>query len=135
MSRAHDPSDLTAHRAGWRRSTLSNRCAVPALRSAPPNPESMKAYRLASWPELPAQFRHAAHRRILSDMSHRHLSIAQLTDTSGLKRLEVSHFIEYLEAGGHVRARDAIAEPRLARWIGQLRDRLRRALIAAQGGP
>jgi hypothetical protein len=97
--------------------------------------EPMKAYRLASWPELPAQFRHAPQRRILSDMSHRHLTIAQLTESSGLKRIEVIQFIEYLEAGGHVRARDAIAQPRLARWIGQLRDRLRRALVAAQGGP
>ena len=95
----------------------------------------MKEYRLASWPELPAQFRHAGHRRILSDMSHRHLTCAQLIDCSGLKRQDVAAFIEFLEAGGHVRSRGAIVEPRMARMSRQVGDWLRRALLAVQGGP
>ena len=95
----------------------------------------MKEYRLASWPELPAHFRHAGHRRILSDMSHRHMTLAQLSDCSGLRRLEVTHFIEFLEAGGHVTGRIAVIEPRLPRLTRQIGDWLRRAMVAAQGGP
>jgi len=95
----------------------------------------MKEYRLASWPELPAQFRHGGHRRILSDMSHRHLTLAQLTDCSGLKRQEVMQFIDFLEAGCHFRGRNAIVEPRLSRLARQIGDWFRRALLAAQGGP
>jgi hypothetical protein len=95
----------------------------------------MNEYRLASWPELPAHFRHAGHRRILSDMSHRHMTLAQLSDASGLKRLEVMHFIEFLEAGGHVTGRSAAVEPRLPRAMRQIGDWFRRALVSVQGGP
>jgi hypothetical protein len=95
----------------------------------------MKEYRLASWPELPAHFRHAGHRRILSDMSQRHMTLAQLSDASGLKRLEVTHFIEFLEAGGHATRRIAATEPRLPRAMRQIGDWFRRALVSVQGGP
>ena len=95
----------------------------------------MKEYRLASWPELPAHFRHAGHRRILSDMSQRHMTLAQLGDSSGLRRMEVIHFIEFLEAGGHVTERIAVIEPRLPRLARQVGDWLRRAMVAVQGGP
>jgi len=95
----------------------------------------MKEHRLASWPELPAHFRHAGHRRILSDMSQRHMTLAQLSDASGLKRLEVTHFIEFLEAGGHVTSRIAATEPLLPRAMRQVRDWFRRALVSVQGGP
>ena len=95
----------------------------------------MKEYRLASWPELPAQFRHAGHRRILSDMSHRHLTAVQLIECSGLKRTDVVAFIQFLEAGGHVRSRNARVEPRVSRVSRQVGDWLRRALVAVQGGP
>jgi hypothetical protein len=94
----------------------------------------MQEYRLASWPELPAHFRHAGHRRILSDMSQRHMTLAQLSDASGLKRLEVTHFIEFLEAGGHVTRRMAVTEPRLARGRLELGDWFRRALVAVPSG-
>ncbi|MEP7057952.1 MAG: hypothetical protein ABI809_09310 [Caldimonas sp.] len=91
----------------------------------------MKEYRLASWPELPGQFRHAGHRRILSDMSHRHLTIAQLVECSGLKRHEVVRFVDSLEAGGHVSGRKATPDLALLRWLRQLPVRLRRAVGGA----
>ena len=31
----------------------------------------MKEYRLLAWPELPAEYRRTAHRRVLSEMSQR----------------------------------------------------------------
>ena len=95
----------------------------------------MKEYRLASWPELPAHFRHAGHRRVLSDMSQRHMTLAQLSEASGLKRLEVTHFIEFLEAGGHVTGRTATIEPLLSRTMRQVGNWFRRALVTVQGGP
>lgn len=91
----------------------------------------MKEYRLASWPELPGQFRHAGHRRILSDMSHRHLTIAQLVECSGLKRQEVVRFVDSLEAGGHVSGRNAVTELVVLRWLRQFPGWLRRAFGAA----
>jgi hypothetical protein len=74
-----------------------------------------KEYRLASWPELsPAQHR-TAYRRMLSEMSQRYVSLGQLVDSSGLKRPEVKHFLETLEASGKLLARDASAS-KTSRW-------------------
>jgi len=75
----------------------------------------MKEYRLSSWPELPPHARRTAHRRILSAMSQRHQSVAQLMDCSGLKRTEVVAFVEMLEAGGHVAARE-VEETSTSGW-------------------
>ena len=74
-----------------------------------------KEYRLASWPELsPAQHR-TAYRRMLSEMSQRYVSLGRLVDSSGLKRPEVKHFLETLEASGKLLARDASAS-KPSRW-------------------
>ena len=40
----------------------------------------MKEYRLAAWPQLRAPFDRMAHRRMLSDMSQRHMTLAQLVE-------------------------------------------------------
>jgi len=74
-----------------------------------------KEYRSASWPELtPAQHR-TAYRRMLSEMSQRYVSLAQLVDSSGLKRPEVKQFLETLEASGKLLARDVCATKH-SRW-------------------
>ena len=39
---------------------------------------TMKEYRLASWPELRPPYQSTAHRRMVSGMSHRHMTLAQL---------------------------------------------------------
>jgi len=67
----------------------------------------MKEYRLSSWPELPAHAHRTAHRRMLSAMSQRYQSVAQLMECSGLKRTEVIAFVEMLEAQGHAKSREA----------------------------
>ena len=71
----------------------------------------MKEYRLASWPDVPVQFQRTGHRRILGAMSHRHLSIAQLVECSGLGREDVLAFIEMLRSAGHVSSRDNDVAP------------------------
>lgn len=69
----------------------------------------MKEYRLAAWPELRGPAHRTAHARMVSDMSHRHVTVAQLVDASGLRRREVRRFIEMLGASGLIAERDARA--------------------------
>lgn len=70
----------------------------------------MKQYRLAGWPQLRSPFDKIAHRRMLNDMSLRHVSLAQLVETSGLRRHEVRQFIDMLAAEKLLIEREA-AEP------------------------
>jgi hypothetical protein len=43
----------------------------------------MKQYKLAAWPELPATYHRTVYRRMLSDMSHRYMSLSALVMSSG----------------------------------------------------
>lgn len=88
----------------------------------------MKEYRLAAWPQLRPPFDKIAYRRMLSDMSHRHMSLAQLADCSGVRRHEVRSFIEMLEARGLIAHREAAAPESLFGSLGPLGGWLRRAL-------
>ena len=87
----------------------------------------MKTYRLAAWPQLRPPFDKIAYRRMLSDMSHRHVSVAQLVDTSGLRRSEVRQFLEMLGAEHLLSEREGVAPDSL---FGSLRPLgwIRRAL-------
>lgn len=69
----------------------------------------MKEYRLSAWPEHSPDFQRTGHRRVLSEMSSRYMSVAQLADVSGLKKNEVRAFIEMLDGRGLVTDRDATA--------------------------
>ena len=69
----------------------------------------MKEYRLIAWAELPAPYHRTAYRRMLSDMSHRHMSVAQLAACSGLKRKDVQQFLEMLDSRGLLVDRDLFA--------------------------
>ncbi len=90
----------------------------------------MKEYRLVAWPQLRAPHDRIAYRRMLSDMSHRHMSLEQLVECSGVRRHEVRSFLEMLAS------RDLIAEregPIADSLFGSLRPLggwLRRALAA-----
>lgn len=88
----------------------------------------MKEYRLAAWPDLGPQYRRTAYRRLLSDMSQRHVSLAELCGRSGLPRGEVRGFLDTLAERGLLITRDA---PR-AGWplsLRPLRDWVRRGLL------
>lgn len=86
----------------------------------------MKEYRLAAWPDLEAPYHRTAYRRMLSDMSQRHVSLARLSATSGLARAEVRHFIEMLESHGLVRERDGVEEDSFFGTLGPLGGWIRR---------
>jgi len=67
----------------------------------------MKEYRLIAWPELRPPFDRIAFRRLVSDMSQRHLSLQQLCAASGLRRQDVRQFIEVLDAQGLINERES----------------------------
>jgi hypothetical protein len=87
----------------------------------------MKEYRLLAWPELPAEYRRTAHRRVLSEMSQRFVSVAKLVEVSGLKKTELRVFLDMLDARAVLTDRDTAAPDS---FLDSLRDLgwLRRAI-------
>ena len=70
----------------------------------------MKQYKLAAWPDLPATFHRTSYRRMLSDMSHRYVTVQQLMASSGSTRMEVRLFLQTLAERGLLREREVIGE-------------------------
>ncbi|HKW82984.1 MAG TPA: hypothetical protein VJN68_04455 [Burkholderiaceae bacterium] len=92
----------------------------------------MKTYRLAAWPQLRPPFDKIAYRRMLSDMSHRHVSVAQLVDTSGLRRSEVRQFLEMLGSEHLLSEREGVVPDSLFGSLRPLGGWLRRAFVDAR---
>jgi len=68
----------------------------------------MKEYKLAAWPDLPSTFHRTSYRRMLSDMSHRHVTVQQLMTGSGATRMEVRLFLQMLAERGLLREREVL---------------------------
>ncbi len=81
-----------------------------------------KEYRLASWPELSPTHHRTAYRRMLGELSQRYMSLSQLVDSSGLKRLEVQHFVDTLEAAGALTVREMSAITSKTPWFNPWRS-------------
>ena len=94
----------------------------------------MKEYRLVSWPQLRPPFDRIAYRRMLSDMSHRHVTVVQLADSSGIRRQEVRQFIDVLAARGLIAEREVSGPESLFGSLRPLGGWLKRALATAQDG-
>jgi hypothetical protein len=60
----------------------------------------MKEYKLAAWPELSAPYHRTVFRRMLSDMSHRYMSVGALVLSSGGAKLDVRNFLQMLDEKG-----------------------------------
>jgi hypothetical protein len=88
----------------------------------------MKEYRLLAWPELPAEYRRTAHRRALSEMSQRYVSVAKLVEVSGLKKAQLRAFIEMLDGRAVLAERDTTAPDSFLDSIRPLGGWLRRAI-------
>jgi predicted ArsR family transcriptional regulator len=86
----------------------------------------MKAYRLAAWPDLPRHYQRTAHRRMLGEMSQRHVTLSQLARRSGLQREQVRAFLEMLETRGLLSMRDASVLDRLAEPLRRVLSRWNR---------
>lgn len=94
----------------------------------------MKEYRLAAWPELSPPFHRTAYRRMLSDMSHRFVTLPQLVETSGLKRHEVRNFIEMLEGRDLLIERECMSPDSQFWSLRPLGGWIRRAISSPQSG-
>lgn len=70
----------------------------------------MKEYKLVSWPELGPSFDKVVFRRMLSDLSHRHLTYVELVKCSGLRRQEVRAFLDALLAQSLLEERECIRD-------------------------
>lgn len=57
----------------------------------------MNEFKLTAWPDLPAAFRQIGYRRMLSDLSQRHITEAELVRGSGLSRHEVRALLHFLK--------------------------------------
>lgn len=91
----------------------------------------MKEYRLVAWPQLRAPFDRIAYRRMLSDMSHRHMTLVQLVECSGIRRHEVRTFLDMLESRALITGREAPPTDSLFGSLRPFGGWLRRALAAA----
>lgn len=58
---------------------------------------TMKEYKITAWPDLPAEFRRTAYRRMVSELSQRHVSEAHLQKCTGASAAEVMRLLDYLE--------------------------------------
>jgi hypothetical protein len=90
----------------------------------------MKEYRLVAWPQLRPPFDRIAYRRMLSDMSHRHMTLAQLVECSGIRRHEVRSFLEMLESRALITGREVPSSDSLFGSLRPFGGWLRRALAA-----
>ena len=88
----------------------------------------MKEYRLAAWADLPAPYHRTAYRRMLTDMSHRYMSVPQLVSCSGIRRTEVRQFLDVLESHGLLIERDLFASDSVFDSLRPLGGWLRKAL-------
>ena len=67
----------------------------------------MKEFKLTAWPDLAAPFHRTMYRRMLSDMSHRYMTLAALVAASGASKPEVRQFLEMLTGKGLLDEREA----------------------------
>jgi hypothetical protein len=93
----------------------------------------MKEYRLVAWAELPAPYHRTAFRRMLTDMSHRHMTVAQLAACSGIRRKDVQQFIDMLDGRGLLSERDLFASDSVFDSLRPLGGWIRRALHVETG--
>ena len=94
----------------------------------------MKEYRLAAWPELAPPFDRTAYRRMLSDLSHRFMSLSQLADASSLRRSEVRGFVDMLESRGLLIERESLVPESLFWSLRPVGGWLRRAMSSVPHG-
>jgi len=95
----------------------------------------MKTYKLKAWPDLPPGFRRMGHRRVLNQLSQRHVGEPELLRESGLPAQDLKLLLGHLSGHGLLDEREAPhAEVRAGheggwiRWVWPLQQwRARRA--------
>ncbi|MBN8486176.1 MAG: hypothetical protein J0M20_00375 [Burkholderiales bacterium] len=95
----------------------------------------MKTYKLKAWPDLPPGCRRMGHRRVLNQLSQRHVGEPELLRESGLPLQDLRQLLGHLARHGWLDERDRpISEVRgrteavWLRWVWPLQQwRARRA--------
>ena len=93
----------------------------------------MKEYRLTSWPDLPAPYQASAYRRMVSDMSHRYVSLSQLVTSSGVRRQDVRQFLDTLDSRGVLTERELFVSDTLLDSVRPLGNWIRRKFNLSHG--
>ena len=122
--------------APFRRTTLRLRAAAldaTANNDNEPLGNCMKEYRLIAWADLPAPYHRTAYRRMLTDLSHRHMSMAQLVACSGIRRQEVKQFLDMLDAQGLLNEREVVVADSVFDSLRPLGGWIRKALATSAG--
>jgi len=65
-----------------------------------------KEYKLLAWPRVRGNLGRVGHRRMLSDLSHRYMSITQLMRTSGMSERKVRGLLDLLDRRGLLAERE-----------------------------
>lgn len=84
----------------------------------------MKEYKLLSWPDLPSEFRRTGYRRLLSELSQRHVGESTLMRRDGLRPAEVRALLQFLSQRDLLDVREAAPAVRgwmLPAWWRRLR--------------
>lgn len=68
---------------------------------------TMKEYKITAWPDLPAEFRRTAYRRMVSELSQRHVTEIHLQKCTGASAAEVTKLLDHLEACELLDSREA----------------------------
>jgi hypothetical protein len=91
----------------------------------------MKEFKLTAWPELPASYHRTVYRRMLSDMSHRYMSVQQLVLSSGATKVEVRMFMQMLAERGLLREREGEPDS-IFDSLGPIGDWIRRTISGSE---
>jgi hypothetical protein len=76
----------------------------------------MKEYKLSAWPDLPAEFRKTAYRRMVSELSQRFVTEAHLQQCSNVPMSEVRKLVDYLMSLEMLDYQEAAPEKPRKRW-------------------
>lgn len=88
----------------------------------------MKEFKLVSWTELPPTFRRTGHRRALSNLSQRYMSVQRLSSCSGLAKADVRALLDELSARGALIERERDLAESMRAGLEPVRVWLRRQI-------
>ena len=80
----------------------------------------MKEYRLTAWPDLPVEFRKTAYRRMVNELSQRHVVPKHLERCSGLSTNDVQAFLDFLDGRGVLESREGETSKPKVGWVRAL---------------
>jgi hypothetical protein len=93
----------------------------------------MKEYRLTAWAEPKAPYLGTSYMRILTDLSHRYMSVPQLISSSGAKKQDIEGLLISLNRRGLLLERELFLSDRVLDTVSPIGDWVRRKLNLPRG--